>query len=91
MTKLEKLKDIYALIKAGNIVAISGENANGYVYITHSDYHNRDYIGWQCFGSSANRLGLNNLRWIVNTIIKSRSLNYKVVDSVYGNNEYLPD
>ena len=91
MTKLEKLKDIYALIKAGNIVAISGKNANGYVYITHSNYHNRDYIGWQCFGSSANRLGLNNLRWIVNTIIESKSLNYKVVDSIYGNNEHLPD
>ena len=91
MTKLQKLKNIYALIKAGNIVAVSGKHGNGYLWVSESDFSNRKYIHWQSFGSSANRMGLNNLRWIINTIFESKSINYMIVDSVYGNNKMLED
>jgi hypothetical protein len=92
MNKTQKLKDIYALIKAGNIVAVSGKHANGYLWVSESRFNpRRQYINWQNFGSSANRMGLNNLRWIVNTIFESKSLNYMIVDSVYGQNPILED
>lgn len=92
MTRQEKLKDIYALIKAGNIIAVSGKHSNGYLWVSESRFNpRRQYIGWQHFGSSANSMGLNNLRWIVNTIFESKSLNYMIVDSVYGNNPILQD
>lgn len=91
MTKLQKLKNIYKLIREGHIVAVSGRQGNGYVWIGESNFSNRKYIHWQNFGSSANRMGLNNLRWIINVIFESRSVNYAIVDSVYGNNEMLED
>lgn len=91
MTKIQKLKNIYDLIKAGNIVAVSGKHGNGYLWISESNFSNRKYIHWQNFGSSANRMGLNNLRWIINTIFESKSINYMIVDSVYSNNKMLED
>mgnify|MGYP007115351187 CR=1 FL=1 len=92
MNKTQKLEKIYALIKAGNIVAVSGKHGNGYLWVAESRNNpRRSYIHWQNFGSSANRMGLNNLRWIINVIFESKSINFAIVDSVYGNNIILDD
>ena len=92
MTKIEKLNKIYDLIKAGYIVAVSGTHGNGYLWVNPSRMNPRkSFIFWQNFGQSANPMGINNLRWIINTIFQSKSLNFMVVDSVYGNHPVLKD
>lgn len=92
MSKIEKLNKIYDLIKSGNIVAVSGKSGNGYLWIGSSRINPRkSFIFWENFGQSANPMGINHLRWIVNTIFESKSLNFMIVDSVYGNNPVLKD
>ena len=84
MNKTEKLKAIYSLIKAGHIVQVSSPRlkCGGVVWLSEND-NGDEFIGYSHFGTSATRPGIRNLRWILNTIFKSKSRNYRVTSDMY--------
>lgn len=90
MTRTEKLKAAYSELKKGKIIQFipdTGNKESGCkCYISGSSNPNckRKYIFWNYFGSSANRMSLNELRWIVKEIGKCTSYEYKIVNSIYG-------
>lgn len=88
MTKTEKLQSAYNELQNGKIVEFTSEKGKYYnvrCWINKSETNNRNYIFWRCFGQSANRMTLNDLRWIAKTIGKCFDYDYKIVTSIYGN------
>ena len=66
-TKTENLKAAYKAIREGKTIICN----NVKIWIAESRHGNRKYIFWYGYGSSAERLGIDNLRWIMNKIAES--------------------
>lgn len=73
--KTQNLKAAYKDLKDGHVIDCNGCR----VYIEYSEHGNREYIFWENFGRSAERLGIQNLRWIFRVIAKSPDYAYKLV------------
>lgn len=74
MTKTERLKAMYNDLKSGAVV-----NCNGctiWIGVSKRKY----FLFWECHGRSAERLGLNNLRWICKNISLSRDYLYTIIN-----------
>lgn len=86
MNKTEKLKMAYKEIKEGKIIEFQSDEGKMYncrVWIKNCNKSNRKYIAYRCFGQSAMRMGLDNLRWISKTIGKCTTYDYRIVESIY--------
>lgn len=77
--KTENLKNAYKAIKNGKIIDCNGCK----IWIDWSEHGRHKYIFWLSYGSSAERLGLQNLRWIMKVIAGSEDYSFKVVESIY--------
>ena len=66
-TKTENLKAAYKAIKNGHTICCN----NAQIWIDYGRKGDRQYIFWYHYGSSAERLGIQNLRWIMKVIAKS--------------------
>lgn len=72
--KTENLKRMYNDLRLGAIVDCNGcriyraEGSRGY-----------DLFFWRYYGSSANRVSLSNLRWILKVIAESVDYSYQIV------------
>lgn len=86
MNKTEKLKSAYATLKNGYKIRFIPDNI--------ADHHNKGvecwlqagrnnsrihYIYWRDFGQSANRMNIENLRWIAKTIGECTTYNYEIL------------
>lgn len=89
MSKTDKLKTAYTDLKSGKIIEFLSDDKsrNCRCWIGGSSNQNdkRKYIFWNCFGQSANRMSLSELRWIAKVIGKCTTYDYKCVNSIYGN------
>lgn len=91
MTKTEKLKKAYEELKNGKIIEFIPDKGKEklihgcrcWINKSINPNSNRKYIFWQYFGQSANRMTLNDLRWIAKTIGDCTTYNYKIVESIY--------
>lgn len=86
MKKTEKLKMAYEEIKKGKIIEFQSDEGKMYncrVWIKNCNESNRKYIAYRCFGQSAMRMGLDNLRWVSKTIGKCTTYDYRIVESIY--------
>lgn len=88
MTKTEKLKQAYTDLKNGKIVEFINDdlnNVNVKCWIGNSNYEKdkRKYIFWHCYGSSANRMTLKDLRWIAKIIGHCTTYDYRIASSIY--------
>ena len=77
--KTENLKNAYKAIKQGKIIDCNGCR----IWIAWSEHGGHEYIFWRSYGQSAERLGLQNLRWIMKQIAGSEDYSFKVVESIY--------
>lgn len=92
LTKTEKLKQAYHDLKQGKYVMFIPDKdpdkpikGKGVVcWIDKSRFVDRKYIFWQYFGSSANRMGLSELRWIAKVIGECTTYDYKLVNNRWG-------
>ena len=88
MTKTEKLKQAYKDMQSGKIIEFIPDedkrklNSGCRCWIEQGR-NNRRYIFWNYFGQSANRMTLEDLRWIAKTIADCTTYNYKIVSSIY--------
>ena len=64
------LKLIYAKLLAGEIFGKIDEHRMGGTYFWDVLSADRQYIYWQDHGSSANRLSVQNLEWILKNIFR---------------------
>lgn len=87
MTKTEKLKSAYNDIKNGKIIEFLPDEGfytcRCWIAKSNNPQDKRSYIFWRSAGQSANRMSLNELRWIAKTIAKYTTYNYRTVNSVY--------
>lgn len=86
MNKTEKLKLAYNKLKEGNIIEFISDEGKMYncrCWIQKSEVKNRYHIHWRCFGQSANRMNISNLRWIAKTIAKCTTYDFNIVNSIY--------
>ncbi len=72
--KTENLKAAYKAIRNGKTIVCN----NVKIWIDYGRRGDRKYIFWYGYGSSAERLGLGNLRWIMNTIACSDDYAFSV-------------
>ena len=94
MTKTEKLKQAYAELKQGKIVEFIPDegqrklkNRGCRCWIQKGRANNRNYIYWNYFGESANEMSFSDLRWIAKVIGNCTTYDYRIVSSVYGDQE----
>lgn len=90
MTRTEKLKEAYEILKEGEIIEFINEtdktgNVRCWIGKSSNPHCRKRYIFWRCHGQSANDMSLSSLRWIAKTIGNCNAYNYRIVDSVYGN------
>lgn len=88
MTKTNKLKSAYNDMKQGKIIEFQSEKGKMYnckCWIAPSRNPNckRKFIFWKCFGQSANRMSLSDLRWIAKTIANCSNYDYKIVSNTW--------
>ena len=86
MNKTEKLKMAYNELKNGKIIEFISDEGKMYncrCWIKKSETKNRNQIHWRCFGQSANRMNISNLRWIAKTIAKCTTYDFNIVNSIY--------
>ena len=72
-TKENAIKEIFALLTDGNSVKIKDHKYNNFGEISYCG----EFAHFSHFGSSAVRLNIRNITWLVNTIF-----NYKNVDNI---------
>lgn len=89
MTKTERLKRAYKDLKLGKIIEFIPDEGKQKLkhgckcWISEGKLNKRKYLSWNYFGSSANRMSLDNLRWIARNIGDCTTYEYKVVNSIY--------
>lgn len=88
MTKTERLKMAYNDLKAGKIIEFQSDKGKYYnckCWISNSKNPNckKRFIFWKCFGQSANRMSINDLRWIAKTIAHCTTYEYTVTNNIY--------
>ena len=64
------LKLIYSKLIAGEVFGKIDEHRLGGTYFWDVLWMNNNYINWRNYGSSANKISLQNLRWILTEIFK---------------------
>ena len=75
MSKTQNLKNAYGLIKAGEVIRCNGTD----IWVDYSERDGRNYIYWYGYGSSAENLGINNLRWIMKVLCNSVDYSFTIV------------
>lgn len=88
MTKTERLKSAYNDLKEGKIIEFQsdrGMHCNCKCWIANSNNSKckKRFIHWRCFGQSANRMSLNDLRWIAKNIAHCTTYEYTIVNNLY--------
>lgn len=93
MTKTERLQQAYADLKAGKIISfISDEDKRKlqrgfgckcWISKSSNPICKRKFIFWEHYGRSANRMSLNELRWIAKNIAHCTTYEYEIVSSIY--------
>lgn len=68
---MSSLKFIYDKLRAGEIFGKISEHNQGGTYFWDVLSADNEYIYWRHYGSSANKLSLQNLNWILTTIFES--------------------
>lgn len=64
------LKFLYQRLLAGESFGMIEQHRLGGTYFWEVLHANNKYIYWTHYGSSANKLGLNSLKWILSEIFK---------------------
>ena len=93
MTKTERLQQAYADLKSGKIIQFIPDEDKRKLkrgcgckcWIRESTNPNckRKFIFWKYFGQSANRMSLNELRWIAKNIADCTTYEYEIVSNIY--------
>lgn len=87
MTKTDKLKNAYKDMKNGKIIEFlsdnGGYNCKCWVANSNNSADKRKYIFWRGYGQSANRMSLNELRWIAKMIAKCTTYDYRIVSNTW--------
>ena len=82
-TKTKNLKQMYSDLKDGETVKCNGctiWRSEPYTHYGSGKPQKRPgYLHWQHYGRSANRVSLNDLRWILNVIAESPDFAYEIV------------
>lgn len=74
-TKEKNILNGWKTIKAGRVISCNGVK----IWIAYSCNGNRDFIFWQSYGGSAERVSFNNFRWILDVIAQSKDYSFEVV------------
>ena len=72
MTKKKKLKAILQRLQAGEKLACMTEHGVCYMYHTWDGFAQHHIIKYCSFGSSAVQATVENLKWLLDTICKSK-------------------
>ena len=93
MTKTERLQQAYADLKAGKIIQFipdedkrklkRGCGCKCWIRENTNPNCKRNFIFWKYFGQSANRMSLNELRWIAKNIADCTTYEYEIVSNIY--------
>lgn len=89
MSKTEKLNSAYKDLQLGKIIEFIPDEDKRIsktgcrCWVQESFNGKRKYICWNHFGSSANTMSIQSLRWIAKVIGKCTTYKYKIVNSVY--------
>ena len=75
MGKNLNLKAMYEHLRCGRTVNVNGCK----IYRRRSRRGDRDYFFWERFGSSANKVTMQDLRWICKVIAKSTDYSYTLI------------
>lgn len=68
---MSSLKFIYDKLRAGEIFGKIEKHNQGGTYFWDVLSANNEYIYWTHYGSSANKVSLQNLKWILTEIFKT--------------------
>lgn len=87
MSRTEKLKSAYNDMKNGKIIEFLSDDGfyKCKCWIANSSNSNnkRKYIFWRNAGQSANRMSLNELRWIAKTIARCTTYDYRIASNIW--------
>lgn len=80
MSKLNQIKLIKSLVNSGLYVKVNCQNRNIILW-----QENEKYIHWRCYGQSAIKNTLNDLKWLIKEILdtKNKQINYQIVEHIF--------
>lgn len=82
-TKTKNLKQMYEDLRDGCTVKCNGceiWRSEPYTHYGNGKPQKRPgYLHWYYYGSSANRVSISELRWILNVIAKSPDFAYEII------------
>lgn len=74
-TKTYNLIEAYNTVLNGDTIKVNDVT----IWLYYSERENRYYIRWQHYGSSAEKTNLNDFRWLLKTIAKSKDYSFEVI------------
>lgn len=82
MEKTRALKEIKELLDNYKIVKVK---SNGNSIVLWVNPFREQFINWRCYGQSAVRNNLKELKWLLDKIMENNGeITYNVVDSTYA-------
>ena len=76
MCKTQNLKAMYEHLRCGRTINVNGCK----IFRRRSRRGDRDYFFWEFFGSSANRVSMQELRWICKVIAESDDYEFEILN-----------
>lgn len=74
-TKTYNLIEAYNTVLNGDTIKVNDVT----IWLIYSERENRYYIHWQHYGSSAVKTNINEFRWLLQVIAKSKDYSFEVL------------